>query len=124
MNEIIDLLCYVFIGYWAGRLLSTLLAPHLGPSAEEVRELEARLKSIIHAVKIEKHNGVEYWYDLDSEQFLAQGTTRTELVEALKKRFDGHVFLINEEAEKGILTGPDFNLVRTVNTQHLKDLLK
>ena len=63
-------------------------------------ELLKRLNSIIHQVKIEKHNDIEYWYDKDSNVFLGQGRTLEDVVEVLKSRFPDHVFLL--EGKGGI----------------------
>ena len=53
------------------------------------------LGDIIHQVRIEVHNGIEYWYDADKGAFLGQGSTVEEVAEVLKSRFPEHVFLID-----------------------------
>jgi hypothetical protein len=54
------------------------------------------LNDIIHQVKIETHNGVDYWYDKDDAEFLGQGKSMEEIVSVLKSRFPDHVFLLGE----------------------------
>ena len=53
------------------------------------------LNRIIHQVLIEKHHGLEYWFDADDNTFLAQGKTFEEVTSILKSRFPDHVFLFD-----------------------------
>lgn len=77
----------------------------------EVKEAEAmlkeRLNQIIHIVKQEQEGDMYYWYDQDSDQFLAQGRTPTEIISVLKERWKDHIFVINE---KEMLVGPEFEV--------------
>lgn len=61
-------------------------------------ELEEKLKkhldNIIHRVKIEKHREVYYWFDMDNNKFLAQGSSDEEIISALKSRFPDHMFFL------------------------------
>lgn len=68
-------------------------------------DLLKRLSDTIHQVKIEEHNGVEYWYDQDSHAFLGQGVTLEEVVDVLKSRFPDHVFLIKDRGGLAAKTG-------------------
>lgn len=62
------------------------------------RQLETiqYLNSIIHKVSVEKYHGIEYWFDEDTNKFLAQGKDYEEISKTLKIRFPNHVFLFNE----------------------------
>lgn len=62
------------------------------------RQLETiqYLNSIIHKVSVEKYHGIEYWFDEDTNKFLAQGKNYEEISETLKIRFPNHVFLFDE----------------------------
>lgn len=68
-----------------------------------------KLNNLIHQVKIEKHSGMEYWYDQDDHTFLGQGRTLEEVVEVLKTRFPDHIFLIKDKG--GIAAKTDWKLV-------------
>ena len=92
-------------------------------------EVMKKLNDVIHQVLVEKHGDVEYWYDKDSKEFLGQGKTLEEVINALKARFPDHVFLLKEEytgRRGGIakqtdwkLTAPDdFNKIQI----HLGDM--
>lgn len=50
---------------------------------------------IIHPVSIEKYDDTEYWFDDSTKQFLAQGRNSDEILEVLKSRYSGHVFLFD-----------------------------
>jgi hypothetical protein len=55
-----------------------------------------QLTEIIHQVKVEERDGMEYWYDADSEAFLAQGKTIDDIINVIKARFPDHIFLIQD----------------------------
>jgi hypothetical protein len=63
-----------------------------------------RVTELLHDVKIEIHDDIEYWYDEGNYQFLAQGKNFNEIVEVLKHRFPDHVFLLNEKGGLCALT--------------------
>jgi hypothetical protein len=58
------------------------------------KELHKHLDDIIHRVRVEKYNGVYYWYDTDDNEFLAQGNNDTEIIAVLKSRFPNHIFYL------------------------------
>jgi hypothetical protein len=49
-----------------------------------------------------------YWYDNDSEDFLAQGRTWEEVVGVLRERFPDHIFVLNN---REMIMGPEFEVV-------------
>lgn len=58
---------------------------HMQQSVEEHDE------HIIH-INIEKHNNVFYVYDRDTNEFMAQGSTQSEVETNLRKRYPGKSF--------------------------------
>jgi hypothetical protein len=62
------------------------------------REIEQRIKDrvneLLHRLKIEKHNGVMYWFDADDDRFLAQGADTQDIIATLKVRFPDHMFYL------------------------------
>lgn len=79
---------------------------------QEVKQLVDHVMEFVHRVKVEQHHDHWYWYDADSDDFLAQGSTTSELIDRLKTRFPRHVFLLSDE-EKGTvikLSGPDWKM--------------
>jgi hypothetical protein len=85
-------------------VLGFMDAVQIAKLKEQVRVLE-HLKSIIHQVRIEKDNGIEYWYDSDEGTFLGQGTTKEEVINILKSRFPEHIFLIEDVGGVAAQTG-------------------
>lgn len=59
-------------------------------------QLKKRIDEIIHRVVIEENNNMYYWFDLDDNEFLAQGKTTDEIIDTLKKRYPDHIFYLQE----------------------------
>lgn len=71
---------------------------------EEV--LTARLKQIndmVHIVAVETKGDVQYWFDRDDGEFLAQGANYAEMSTVLKERFPKHVFYFEIEDQQYII---------------------
>ena len=68
-----------------------------------------QLSEIIHQVKVEERDGIKYWYDADSEAFLAQGKTIDEVIDVIKSRFPDHIFLIRDTG--GVSKQTDWKLM-------------
>jgi hypothetical protein len=60
-------------------------------------EVLKHLNDIIHQVKIEKIEDIEYWYDDDDKEFLGQGKTIEEIANHLKSRYPDHIFIIKDQ---------------------------
>ena len=58
------------------------------------KKLYKRIDSIVHRVRVEKVNETYYWYDMDNNNFLAQGSSDEEIVTNLKSRFPDHMFFL------------------------------
>ena len=76
-------------------------------SGELREEMVETLGQIMHGVRQEKHADVVYWFDEDSDAFLAQGRTTDEIRAHLKQRWRDHIFLINGTH---VMAGPDYEL--------------
>jgi hypothetical protein len=59
-------------------------------------QLKKHLDEILHRVVIEENGNMYYWFDQDDNEFLAQGTTTEEIIDALKKRYPDHIFYLQE----------------------------
>lgn len=68
-------------------------------------EIADELDSLIHNVKPEQHGELLYWFDEDTDKFLAQGKDISEIRNHLKERFKRDVFMIGD---KILMTGPEF----------------
>jgi hypothetical protein len=76
---------------------------------KEAKELEdemhSELTKLVHIVKPEIHANVHYWFDEDTDRFLAQGKDIPEICSHLRERFTKDIFLVNG---KVLLAGPEF----------------
>lgn len=77
---------------------------------ENFRNMVQRVDEITHRVSVEKHGDTYYWFDVDDNEFLAQGKTTEETIEILKKRFPNHIFFLTTEDKKFKLHAPNWQL--------------
>jgi hypothetical protein len=106
MNEVIELLVWAFVGYLIAKVTIGLIESYLIQQAELHTQLVDKLTTIIHVVKVEQYGDITYWFDNDTDQFIAQGKTDDEIISVLKSRFSEHIFIL--PAQEKILTGPEF----------------
>lgn len=66
----------------------------------------------VHIVRAEEYQGIHYWWDRDSNEFLAQGKTVEEITKVIAKRFPDHYFFLNNNY---VLHGPDWELIKLEN---------
>jgi hypothetical protein len=66
--------------------------------------MKEQLDKIIREVKIERVGNMTYWYDKETDQFIAQGTTNAEITATLKQRWSKNMFL----ADNMMWMAPDF----------------
>lgn len=94
--DLTTILLYIILFFVVRFVVVSVVRAHR-QQKEEIRQSAIKyLNSIIHKVTIERYHGIEYWFDEDSNKFLAQGKTFEEISEILKSRFPDHVFLIDE----------------------------
>lgn len=80
---------------------------HVIKDAKEMHaSIADELDALIHDVKPEQHNDVMYWFDADTDRFLAQGKDIAEIRAHLKERFKQDVFMISD---KILLVGPEYD---------------
>jgi len=77
---------------------------------DDIEKILNRVNEIVHRVRIEEHYNTYYWYDVDSDKFLAQGATPAELIDRLKIRFPEHIFLLEEKDSMLKLSAPDWKM--------------
>ena len=108
LSEFITFLVNCLFWYFVISLVSGFLRQQLEAKEQTHTEQLKRLDHYIHRVQVEKHGDMYYWFDRDSDEFLAQGKTDTEIINHVKSRFPTHIFILNDE--KG-LRGPDWKVV-------------
>jgi 3'-phosphoadenosine 5'-phosphosulfate sulfotransferase len=91
---------------------------HLKMRLDTLKELNG----LIHQVKIEKYNDMEYWFDQDSDQFLAQGKTIEEVIHNLKASYPNHIFLLKDVGGVAKLT--DWKLLGPEEFQKIQFYIK
>jgi len=123
MDDLLNLFFWACMGYILARLIIKYFEFRLHSHMEEVDELKEKISKLIHPIKVEKHGDMTYWFDAETDQFLAQGLTRDDIADHLKQRFKGHVFLLSEGPETGILAGPDYKLVQKLSVTEISHLL-
>lgn len=73
---------------------------------QETQKQIDHAEEIVHCVREENHNGRNYWFDADSDIFLAWGETRAEIIAAIKVRWPDHIFYLNCTEE--IIRAPEW----------------
>ena len=90
-------------------IISLLLSPirnKLEAKNEELQETVNKIMDLVHRVSVEKHGEVFYWFDADSDEFLAQGKTTDETIAHLKSRFPSHICLVKTKETQFKISAP------------------
>jgi phosphoribosylformylglycinamidine (FGAM) synthase-like enzyme len=105
-----DVGCWVVIWYCAFKMLAKIIELRdVYAEAKEMSDsISESLERLVHNVKPEKHADVEYWFDGDSDRFIAQGKNIDEIRTHLKDRFKLDIFLVED---KIMLAGPEYKPV-------------
>jgi hypothetical protein len=80
---------------WASKKVDALLDMY-------DKEVEKHIEESRIDIKIEKHNDVYYVYNKDTDDFMAQASTRKELEDALAARFSGKRFFADADNLKEV----------------------
>lgn len=111
METVIEFIIFIAqCMFWvalADLIFKLLFKKQLEEIQEKRSELVEKVMDLLHQVKEEKHGDCYYWFDADTDQFLAQGRDVNEIRQHLKKRFAGHVFIHKDQA----LAGPELEAV-------------
>lgn len=114
LNDYMDFFLWAFLVALAINIILRIINAHLESQLEAHQELLSKINDLVHEVKQEQVGDMVYWFDKDSNQFLAQGRTQEEIISVLRERFTKHIFLINE---KEMLVGPEFKPVPVATLQ-------
>lgn len=77
-----------------------------GKNTPTDQELRDHFSQRLHRVRSEQIGSTFYWYDADTDQFIAQGETDDEIRAGLQQNWRDHIFVISEEH---MIMGPDFD---------------
>jgi hypothetical protein len=111
-----DVVLFVFSAIlWALviRLLLAGINGYLTSKIQARQEIMDKIDKIVHRVVEEHHGNIRYWYDQDSDEFLAQGNTDDEIKLQLQERFRCHIFILPEQ--EIAMLGPDLRVVPLSN---------
>jgi hypothetical protein len=101
--DFVDVIVYtvMVLFFWslATRILNYLLIKKIKNT------LRDNINDLIHEVNVEEHGPTSYWFDKETGNFLGQGKDDGELIDHVKSRFPGHIFIV---PEKGFLSPPDW----------------
>lgn len=120
--DLISVLFEVYLIYMGTRILITLynFSQDYQDNESRSKKIRDHLAGIIHQVKSETHNGIQYWFDAHDDTFLAQGRDDAELVAALKARWIDHIFILKE---KYVMAGPDFAVTEIKDPEEVGRML-
>lgn len=111
--EFILFACQLFFWYIVSSIfLNFLLRRSDQEAKQKIEKIIERVNEVVHRVRVEEHYNNYYWYDADSDNFLAQGSSPTELIDRLKSRFPDHIFLFEEKDSVLKLSAPDWKMVK------------
>ena len=66
------------------------------PTNEDFQRLKQQIAKMIHFVREERHGEINYWFDEQTDEFLAQGTSTEQIIAQARARFPTHVFIIDD----------------------------
>jgi hypothetical protein len=112
MEQLIASVVYFVLGFVIGsvilKLIRHVVTRRQQLAAEDEAAWQEYVEQIVHVVREDRVGDMRYWYDRDSETFLAQGKDHDEIVNVLKIRFPDGIFVINNNQ---MIMGPDYNEV-------------
>jgi hypothetical protein len=112
MEQLVTSVVYFVLGYAIGSVILKLIRLFMERRHQLADEDEAAWREyvdqIVHVVREDQVGDMRYWYDRDSETFLAQGRDHKEIVDVLKIRFPEGIFVIDDNQ---MIMGPDYNEV-------------
>jgi hypothetical protein len=104
IQEFVEFLLQMAFWYFVFSLIGYMIGLYYKNKSELYNEAVEDVRKRVHIVKQEKHGDQYYWFDMETDQFLAQGGTFDEIAGKLKQYFVDHVFI----TEKFSVAGPDF----------------
>ena len=91
-------------------IILRLIESRVSARKEELNEVMEKVNNIVHRVRVEQHGEIYYWFDDDSNDFLAQGKNLTDATDQLRSRFSGHLFFVTHKDTIYKISGPTWEL--------------
>lgn len=93
MIELIIVVVGFVAGWYAREWHATIVMNRFVEKFEErAKDALEEIRENLIKIKIEKHNDMLFVYGLEDDEFMAQGSTRKELEDNLRKRYPGKSF--------------------------------
>jgi hypothetical protein len=112
MDLVIEFFSYLIqVGFWyviMSFVINLLFKDKHEELMRQKEELINRVNQLVHRIQQEKHGDMYYWFDQDSNEFLAQGKNDEEIRKQLLQRFQGHIFLLDEHRA---MAGPELKVL-------------
>jgi len=118
-GDLVEIACQALLIYFAIRLVLNFMNFH-SDMKETSRQVQQYLQSIVHPVNSEKHGDVIYFFEAETDKFIAQGRDDQELRDALKARWRDHIFIVGE---KYVMAGPDFAMTEIKDPEAIGRML-
>lgn len=116
--DFLEVILWCVLGYFIVQLLLGVYDGYTAINRQAEELLKKQLSAKIHVVKEEQHGDHTYWFDLETDQFLAQGATKEEIIEILKKHYSKHIFILPGDS---LLHGPEWKPLKLDGTTaHIK----
>lgn len=109
MEQLVTTVICFALGYIIGTImlkLARLFANRQLQNQQDEAAWREYVEQMIHVVREDRIGDMRYWYDRDSETFLAQGKDHEEIISVLQLRFPDGIFVINDNQ---MIMGPEFN---------------
>jgi hypothetical protein len=90
MTIVVALIFGTMVGWWLREFTATVKMKHI------MKSIEAHSKSVVR-IRIERTNDMLYIYNMETNEFMAQGKTRNLVERNLKERFPDTVFAATDE---------------------------
>jgi hypothetical protein len=97
MNDIISVLFWTFVIWFVLKFIALYLKSRNDLLREDLDAVSKKIKETIIDVNIEKHGDIFYVFEKETDNFVAQGKTITELKEVMQKRFPKKTFVATEQ---------------------------
>jgi hypothetical protein len=104
VQDFFEFMLQLAFWYFVFSVISAVISNHYQTKMELYKNTVDDIRQRIHLVKQEKYGDMHYWFDMETNTFIAQGLTFDEIAAKLKAQFMDHVFI----TEKFSLEGPDF----------------
>lgn len=122
LSEFISFLLHCAFWYFVFSILFMPWRKRLEEKNEELQQVLDKVKEVVHIVSVEKHGDYYYWFDADTDSFLAQGKTAEETITHLKSRFPKHIFFVKSKDTNYKISGPDWDFV-PIDMNNIKENL-